>query len=79
MADHVNYIAKSDCLVFGKYRKAGDEFKAPPWEEAYTWPMPDFIEVVGGTDEAPDAPKAPAAQKAPKAPKDPEAPAADIG
>ena len=58
MADSVKYLAKTDCLVFGKYRAAGEEFHAPEWKAAYTWPMPDFLEIVGAqsTDE-PSAPK----------------------
>lgn len=58
MADSVSYLAKTDCLVFGKYRCAGEEFKAPEWQSVYSWPMPDFLEIVGAqaTDE-PSAPK----------------------
>ena len=69
MADSVKYLAKADCLVFGKYRSAGQEFSAPEWKMAYSWPMPDFIEVIGAQGEAQAAPKAPAAPEEPKAPK----------
>lgn len=57
MADNVKYLAKSDCLVFGKYHSAGEEFFAPEWKTAYNWPMPDFIEVIGEQDESEAAPK----------------------
>ena len=58
MADSVKYLAKTDCLVFGKYRAAGEEFHAPEWKAAYTWPMPDFLEVIdGGTGVTAPEPK----------------------
>lgn len=46
-ATAVTYKATQDCLVFGTYHTAGDTFTEKPWGEAYNWPMPDFIEVVG--------------------------------
>jgi hypothetical protein len=65
MADDTKYIAKTDCLVFGHYRTAGEEFLAPEWKTAYNWPMPDFLEVIstaGG-----EAPKKPVKVKAAQA------------
>ena len=56
----VTYRAKSDCLVFGSYRAAGEEFTEQPWDKVYKWDMPDFIEVVGKSesDTPDDAPEA---------------------
>lgn len=68
MADTTKYLAKADCLVFGKYRVAGEEFHAPEWKSAYSWPMPDFLEVIGVQEEAPLKAPAKAQSKAPRAP-----------
>ena len=51
----VTYKVTQDCLVFGTYHTAGDTFTEKPWDKAYNWPMPDFIEVVGeSTTDTPD-------------------------
>lgn len=47
MGSIITYRAKSDCLVFGHYRNAGEVFTAPAWKKEYKWPMPDFLELVG--------------------------------
>lgn len=63
----VKYKAKADCLVFGHFRAADEEFTAPAWKEAYKWPMPDFLEVLEVFEEPAAEPKT---QKAAKGTKD---------
>lgn len=47
------YKATVDAMVFGSFRRAGDEFTGPEWEDAYPWPMPKHLTQIAPPPAAP--------------------------